>query len=393
MPVKLLAAIILALTPLYEALVYPLILNECNRNGRGVSYSNNVNLERNLVIDGKYYSLKSSQPVLEMFSTGRIDSVHFGRNTSYGESNNIVSAAQIYDGDEFDLRVSGPEDVACGPFYRYVSERQNGYPIEEIKCLAFSGSIRPESYIGVSQSFEIRRTWRTAFKAIEWKYTKFDFVTPSQTKQIHELKEFSHKGLSFPILLNLSSIGSYSCKAEKAPDVVVAELLTERNLLDKKAGLSKEFSISRLKELTNKFWKFELPEKVYLFQIGVYDNNNLSSARTPLSVTLNAPKRDYPIIFEIKNNSFVDWVIQSDKEQTVFVEQFAPKQGDTVQGLPKNQVWKFDNNEIKENYLLMFYYKEIRQLKLDAVKQHRFCEVVWVPRSVRTTPEFDSCDK
>jgi len=392
-PVKLLAATLLALAPLYEALVYPLIRNECNLNGRGVSYANDASLDRDLVIEGQHYGLKSSYPVLEMFSTGRIDSVHFGKNTSYGESNGIVSAAQIYDGNGFDLRVAGPENVACGPYYKYVSEQQHFSPIERSKCLAFSRSSRPESYIRVSRSTEIRRPWRTAFHSIEWKNTKFDLVSPTENKPIHELREFTHKGLSFPILLNLTSIGDFSCRAEKAPDVILSELLPEGKQPNEKDGLSKEFMISRLEVLTNKFWKFDVPEKVFLFKVRVFDHNHLSSAKTPLSVKLNVRKRDTPILLETMSNSSVDWIIQTDQEQTVFVEQFVPNNGDTVQGVPQKQVWKFSDNEKKQNYLLMFYYNKILRLKLDAIQQHRYCEVVRVPQNVTTTLELDSCEK
>ena len=390
---KLLAATLLALAPLYKVLVYPLIGNECNLNGRSVSYSKDASPERDLVIEGQHYGLKSSFPVLEMFSAGRIDSVHFGRNTSYGESNGIVSVAQIYDGNGFDLRVAGSDNVACGPYYKYVSEQQGFPSIERNICLAFARSSHPESYLRVSKSSETRRSWRTAFHPIEWKNTKFDLVSPAGNKPIHELREFTHKGLNFPILLNLSSIGDFSCRAEKTPDIVLTELLPEGKQLNGNDSLSKEFLISRLEVLTNKFWKFDVPEKVFLFKVKVFDHNHLSSAKMPLSVTLNVQKQGMPILLEIMNNSSVDWVIHADQEQTVFVEQFVPNNSDTVQGVPDKQVWKFSDNEKKQNYLLMFYYNKIMKVKIDAIQQHRSCEVVRVPQNVTTTLVLDSCNK
>lgn len=391
-PLKIIIAFFLAIIPFHNVLVYPLIENECSLRGGTITHTQNRTYPRNISIKGNYNNLSSNQPLSDLFLKGMFESVYIDDNSSYGESSYFISAAEIHDGKAFDLRVTDISKIECGPYYSFIARYPDFSPVKSTNCIGLYRSSRPEEYIKMSKATEIENSIRTAFHTIEWITTKYDLVNSDTTTPIVELREFQHTGLELPFLLNLWSVGDFSCKAENTPDITLMKLLKLKETPPKQTAPLKDFALFKLHDLTKSFWGFEIPDKVYYYDVAVYDNNYLALDGNRLSVTLIIPKRDAPVLLQLMNDKPIDWIIRSDDDQIVLVEQFVPNSSDTVQGVPKNQIWKFDENEKKSNHLLMFFHQKIMNAIMNSIEQNRYCKMIRIPKDIATTFELDHCD-
>lgn len=389
--VKILLAVFFVLFPLRSALVYPLVRNECDRNSHEILHVNESILPRYFVVEDSY-SNGSFELIMNLFSIDKIDSIYFGRGADYGDADQIAQEAKIYDRRPFNLARSNQDDLACGPYYKYIEKQKNGSPIDSQQCLAISSSLRPDKYLRLKRMVKVESSWRTAFQKIEWNIIRFDLVTPEKSSKVYEIKEFFHDGMAFPLVFNLTPIGSYSCRSGKNVNSIVSDLFLDGTFPRLESGLSSEQSKVNLDKLKNKFWGFDLSDGMYFYRININDRYNISTTRKPISATLKFEDQGLPIFVELKNSSYVDWKVDSDKKQIILVEQIYPRVGDAVQGLSKNRTWKFDD-DFKANPVSMFYRQELEDIKKIAIEQKRICEVDIIPREITSTIELGSCTK
>jgi hypothetical protein len=393
-PLKLLVGLSLSLAPFHEALVYPLMKNECSRNGRIVTYTTPSAIPRDLLIDGAFYKLPSRYPLSDLFSSGALDSVTFGINGHYGEGGEIKSAAELYDANPFSLRISNSSDVSCGPFFDFASKSElPGFSVtEENNCLAISKENIPNRYIHISKKDETDRSWRTAFHAIEWKNVNYDLVENTEKKPILELREFAHGGLKLPILMGVFSVGAYTCKAEDNPHKTLMGILHAQGKSSNNTKIFADYSRSQVSALTHRYWGFELPEKIYSYEVRFWDDDGLSSKKSPLSVTLNIPKHNAPVKITLESNATIEWHIEAADEQFVLAENLFPKEGSTVSGLAIQQIWPYGEKEVAGNPLRRFYSERIMAAEREAIFSKRHCKISYHAKSAATTLDINSCN-
>ncbi len=381
-------ALLLALVPLYKAVVYPLVRTECKSRGGDIIYSKSTDLVNALVIDGKHYFPGSLNPVLNMFSSKDLNSIGFEDGALYGESHEIVGAAQIYHEKAFSLKLSNFDDVACGPYYKYASQKKNIPQLAAENCLAIDRLIQPRDYIRISKTKETKNSWRTAFRGVEWTSTKFQITRDGKSTLLRELREFDYEGLKFPLFFNVSSVGNFSCKAGKLPDDVLSELLVKS---DRNSGStqSEAFYLSKLEALKDKFWGFRTPDRVNYFKVGITDVNHVSARQGRISMELRIPKREAAVLISANSSESIDFIIRPEGDQEVYVEQRSTGIDSTILGIPKSHVWRFDESEKLRNPLLMFYIGRISEIS-QAAEGH--CWLAIAPKNRTSTVELGVCD-
>ena len=362
----------LALVPMSGALVRPLVELACDQRGRVVQLSSEPVGTGAVVVSGLHYN---SSSVMDLLATRQIESIHVLPRAEFGDARQIATTADIHDGRAFSLRASTPDDPACAPYYQMLVQ-SGPQPVGYAgACAAFGNEPAPEEYLKVSEMHRRERSWRTAFYAIDWKGVRLERVSQGETRPVLEVREFSHSGTAFPLLLGLTPIGSFACRADKTALSAVASVIPANLVHHERATFSKAQLAERLKSLEERFWGFRFPDEVYNYNIWVYDGAFHARGGKAMDIQVDVQRHDLLVILYLSSNAKPNWtVLGGSSDQMILVN---ANLGDPhkVEGVPRAQVWNYDEDPASTSALKKYFLSRVVTVISRSISAGRHCKL------------------
>jgi hypothetical protein len=293
----------------------------CNTNGRVVQLTSEPFSTGNVVVSGRHYGVSS---VVDLLATRQIESIHLMPTAEYGDARRIATTAEIHDGRAFNLRASNPEDPACAPYYEMLARSGSSAAGYTGVCVAFGYESLPKAYLKVSELHRLERSWRTAFHAVEWKGVRLEQVSEGETKPLLEVREFKHAGFPFPLLLGVTPIGDFSCRADKDALSAVASVVPANTVPRERASFSKAELAAQLKSLEEHFWGFRFPTDLHSYNVWVFDHGTYAQGGSALDIQVDVQHHDRPVLLTLSSNAKAKWTVNGGAgDQMVLVEKGA----------------------------------------------------------------------
>jgi hypothetical protein len=385
----LLFGVVLAALPISSALVRPLMETACNTSGRVVQLSNSAVSARAVVASGRHYGDIS---VVDLLATREIESVHLMRTAEYGDARRVATTAGIHDGREFSLRASNPNDPACAPYYKMLAQAGSSAVAYTDVCPAFGYEPIPETHLKVSELHRRERSWRTAFYAIEWEGVRLEQVSKGETTPLLEVREFKHPGFRFPLLLGVTPIGDFACRADKNTLSAVASVTPANTTHRERATFSKGQLADQLHSLEERFWGFRFPNELHIYEIWVFDHANHAKGSKSLDIQVDVQRHDHPVLLELTSNAKANWTVTGNSsDQMILVQTGASHEHQQVVGVPHTQVWSLDAEQPSAPPLLKFYLGRMLATKGHNIQAGRHCKVIHRAKDVTTKFSVHRC--
>jgi len=379
----------LALLPLLGALVHPLVQRACSASGGVVRLTNEPVSTTKLVVSGRHYAAGS---VMDVLATRQIDVIYVAAGAEYGDARRIATTAGIHDGRAFSLRVSTPNDPACAPYYDMLARYGSSATVYDGVCAALGFEAPPERFIRVSELHRRQTTWHTAFYPIDWEGIRLEQVAEGRTEPLLERREFTHPGLRFPLLLGLTPIGNFACRADKDARSVTSLLAAENTMRRERVALAMEQIAARLAYLEERYWGFPFPNDAYTYDIWVFDYGTYAKGEQPLDVLVNLASHDRPVLLKVTSNARANWAVDRHAtDQMVIVQTGASREPQIVTGVAERQVWSQNSTESAQSPLPKYFIGRTLATTMASIKAERYCQLQHRATGVRTTIEVTRC--
>ncbi|OOG44624.1 hypothetical protein B0B52_05760 [Polaromonas sp. A23] len=385
-----LVGVVLALLPISSALVHPLMETACNANGRVVQLSSAPFSAGAVVISGRHYSASS---VVDLLATRQIGSVHVMPTAEYGDARRIATTAEIHDGRAFSLRASRPDDPACAPYYEMLARSGASPAGYDGVCAAFGYEPPPKAYFKVSELHRRERSWRTAFHEIEWEGVQLEQVSEGNSQPLLEVREFKHPGFPFPLLLGVTPIGNFACRADKNAQSAVASVMPANTVPHKPVSYSKTQLAKQLKLLDEHFWGFRFPTEVHRYEISVFDHEHHAKGGNALDIQIDVQHHELPVLLSLSNNARANWTVTGDTggQRVLVATGGVSPELQHVVGVPESQVWSRHTDLPSTPPLHKFYLSRAFTTTRNSIEAGRNCQVTHVAKGITTRISVQGC--
>ncbi len=323
--------------PLHNALIYPLIENECQSRGQAIVYKKLKNTPDMVLFD------RAPSDVIDMYATTKllestaIKSI-YSTATTYGIDQDIRNRAGMKGDKDRMLALSDQGDINCGPFYKFLGSEVGNQYLEQVriptsKCLAMANPKLSIDYLKVTALEEQQFSWRQMFHPIHWRIVRYEKIANGAAELLAEIKEFDHPGFGYPVLLEFFHLGSYSCKSQRKAIEVLFDILgvSDSTSEDIQMPWSRDFAHTKYLELRNKAMGFPLPEGVFIHEVHVTSGgNNISTSSRPYQITLNVHDHNQPVLVRLAGGhgaDFVVWNISTKSETQAVYTKFSWQNG------------------------------------------------------------------